>query len=76
MNDVRLLIVLFSVSLVLSLVAQEKPIPNSPPRFWVCLHWAHPDGIEWTSTIINGEDQWEYLQEKYPGSYRGKCDVE
>ena len=43
------------------------------PRFWVCLHWAHPDGIEWTSTLINGEDQWEYLQEKYPGSYKGKC---
>ncbi len=46
---------------------------SEPPRFWVCLHWAHPDGIEWTTTIINGEDQWEYLQEKYPGSYRGKC---
>ena len=44
-----------------------------PARFWVCLHWAHPDGIEWTTTIINGEEQWEYLQKKYPGSYRGKC---
>ena len=47
-----------------------------PPRFWVCLHWAHPDGIEWTTTIINGDEQWEYLQKKYPGSYRGKCKAE
>lgn len=46
---------------------------QDPPRFWVYLHWAHLDGIEWTSTIINGENQWEYLQEKYPGSYKGKC---
>ena len=57
------------ILLVMLLVAAQDI-----PRFWVCLHWAHPDGIEWTSTLINGEDQWEYLQEKYPGSYRGKCD--
>ena len=60
---------LVGLSLALSSLAMAQP----PPRFWVCLHWAHPDGIEWTTTVINGEDQWEYLQEKYPGSYRGKC---
>ena len=61
------------ILLILLMLVATQDIPNSPPRFWVCLHWAHPDGIEWTSTLINGEDQWEYLQEKYPGSYRGKC---
>ena len=60
-------------SVVLVAILAGQYIENSPPRFWVCLHWAHPDGIEWTSTLINGDDQWEYLQEKYPGSYRGKC---
>ncbi len=52
---------------------KEEPIPNEPPRFYVCLHWAHPDGIEWTTTVVSGEDHWEYLREKYPGSYKGKC---
>ena len=45
---------------------------NEPKRFWVCLVGANPETGGDLSTVIN-DDQWEYYQKKYEGSYKGKC---
>ena len=45
---------------------------HSPSRFRVCLVASHPVTKEDMTTMINN-DQWEYYQKKYPGSYKGAC---
>lgn len=54
------------------LILLTTSLTQGPSRFWVCLVASHPVTKENMTTMIN-DDQWEYYQKKYPGSYKGTC---